>query len=106
MRLFQQPVRLVIIASFIVVLKPDVPALDHAVESPPQPALENGSGERDQEHQSGAVGDYSGYDKKNSAGKDQDAVKHLFCRQNTLRKVLPDLMQGSQALEAGKQQSQ
>ena len=88
------------------VLKPDIAALDHAVESPPQPTLENGSGERNQEHQSGEVGDYSGYNKKNSTGKDQHAVKHLFRRQNTLRKVLPDLMQGSEALEAGKQQSQ
>ena len=88
------------------ILKPHVTFRDHAVEAPPQPALENGSGERNQEHQSGAVGDDSGYDKENSTGKDQDAVKHLFRRQNTLRKVLPDLMQGSEAFEAGKQQSQ
>ena len=87
-------------------LKPDVAALDHAVEAPPQPALENGPGERDQQYQSGDIRDHAGHDKKNAPGKDQDAVEHLFRRQNTLRKVLPDLMPGSEALEAGKQQSQ
>jgi len=89
-----------------VVLQPNIPAFDHAVKSPSQPALENGSGERNQQHQGSDIGDHSRYDEKNSTGKNQDAVEHLFSRHNTLRKVLPDLMQGSEALEAGKQQSQ
>jgi len=89
-----------------VILQPDVAAFDHAVESPPQPALENGPGEWNQQHQGGDIGDDAGYDKKNSTDKDQDAIDHLFRRHNALRKALPDLMPGSEAFETGKERSQ
>src|SRR4030095_4567779 len=95
-----------IVLASSVVLKADIPRRNHAVESAPQPALKDGSGVRDQQDQGKKIGEHPWYDKKNSTGKDQYPVNHLFRRDDTLRKTLLDLLQCPEAFETGKHQAQ
>src|SRR5262245_19359376 len=45
-----------------VILETDIPRRNHAVESAPQPALEKGSGVRNQQDQGKKIGEHSRYD--------------------------------------------
>ena len=87
-------------------MESDIPRCNHAVESAPQPALENGSGVRNQQDQGKKVGEYSRYDQKNSADEDHYPVNHLFRGDDTLRKTLPDLLQCPEAFKTGKYDTQ
>ena len=95
-----------IVLASAVVVEPNIPSRNHAVESTPQPALKDGSGVRNQQDQGKKVGEHSRYDEKNSTDEDQYAVNHVFRGNDTLRKTLPDFLQSPEPFQTDKYDAQ
>ena len=72
-------------------MKSDVARGDHAVEFSPQPALNVGSRERDQEKQRKKVGEHSRRDEQDSRAEDEKRIDHLFGGSNPLTEMAKNL---------------